>query len=48
MPRRVTYSIAAASFCFLAALITGHDWKNGLIQALLGGGLFFVLDGEKE
>lgn len=48
MPRRVTYSIVVSSLCFLGALLTGHGWQNGLIQALLGGGLFFALFGEKE
>lgn len=42
MSRRLTYSIAVSALCFLGALVTKHGWQNGLVQALLGGTLFFV------
>ena len=43
MSRRLLYSIAVSALCFLGALVTKNGWQNGLVQALFGGVLFFVL-----
>lgn len=48
MSRRFSYSIAVSVLCFLGALVTSQGWQNGLVQSLLGGGLFFVIFREKE
>lgn len=48
MSRRLTHSIAVSALCFLGALVTKNGWQSGLVQALIGGVLFFVLYGEKE